>query len=322
MKAVYKAKVFGDVDFQPVKQAGEIAGTLGECRKIEALVVSVDWEGPVSANLGVSYKGMFEEVGWTASVANGECLDSQGRQLECVSISLFGDDADKYDIVYRSHSEDFGWLNWTKNGGASGVEGKRLEAIQIYIGPRDSLFFEVGNLSPFLPQDEPVTAMPIEEGEGEDSMRRRICDIAYSYVGYEAGSGNYSIFGERFGDPYGEWCAYFVRSVFEDAGLGDLVPETGYCPYVKDWFLSHETACFYSNVSGYVPKPGDIVLFDYNENGTPDHVGIVDGSDGVVITTIEGNTGDPRAVRLKNSYYYVDQSDVHGYCVPDYQGRQ
>lgn len=317
MKSVYKAKVYGDVDFQPAKYGGEIAGTLGECRKIEALIVSIDWEGEMTANLGVKYRGKFEEVGWTVDVSNGQCLDSQGRKLECVAIDLFGDDADKYDVVYRSHVEDYGWLNWTRNGGVSGADGHRLEAIQIIIAPKNSVYFEVSTVNSYIEQTEPVTAYPIVQGETVDERRRRICDIAYSYVGYVAGGGNYSIFGDRFGDPYGDWCAYFVRSVFEDAGLGHLVPETGYCPTIKDWFLNHEEATFYYG-STYVPEPGDIVLFDYNGNGVPDHVGIVDGSDGFVVSTIEGNTSEPPQVKFKEAYYYWGGADILGYCVPDW----
>lgn len=315
MKSVYKTKVYGDYDFQPAKYSGEIAGTLGECRKIEAVIISIDWEGAPEENLGIMYRGKFEEVGWTVDVANGACLDSEGRQLECIAISLFGEAADNYDVVYRSHVEDYGWLNWTRNGNISGADGHRLEALQIFVAPKGSVFFDVNSLDSHIEQTEPVTAYPIIEGESVDEQRRRVVDIAYSYVGYESGSGNYSVFGDRFGDPYGDWCAYFVRSVFEDAGLGDLVPETGYCPTIKDWFLNHDTATYYTG-SAYVPEPGDIVLFDYNGNGVPDHVGIVDGSDGYVVSTIEGNTGEPPRVRFKEAYYDWGGADILGYCVP------
>ena len=35
--------------------------------------------------------------------------------------------------------------------------------------------------------------------------------------------------------------------------------------------------------SGYLPHPGEIIFFDWNEDGIPDHVGIVEKVDGGVI---------------------------------------
>ena len=67
-----------------------------------------------------------------------------------------------------------------------------------------------------------------------------------------------------------------------------IIPgKTDYCPTMGDLAIKKKM-----NVSWGKQKPGDIVLFDFNRNGTSDHIGIVvsvnkDGS----ITTIEGNTG-------------------------------
>lgn len=67
-------------------------------------------------------------------------------------------------------------------------------------------------------------------------------------------------------------------------------------------------------------KKGDIALFDFNRNKTPDHIGIViainsDGS----ITTIEGNTGSGNntnggQVQIRKRYKY----DVLGFARPKY----
>ncbi len=46
--------------------------------------------------------------------------------------------------------------------------------------------------------------------------------------------------------------------------------------------------------SGYLPQPGEIIFFDWNEDGIPDHVGIVEKVDGGVIYTIEGNSAGDR----------------------------
>lgn len=327
MKALYRVFVRGDGDWQPVKSDGQIAGTLGESRPVLGVVLSV--EG-APEGLGISYSGHFADIGWSPTLCNGQSLDALAgdKQMEAIKIGLFGSEAENYDIVYRTHVQDFGWLNWARNGEVSGTEsmGKRLEALQVYVAPKGQLFFDVNQLVKSLKQEpQPVTQEPQRSAESVDSMRRRVCDIALSYVGYTAGANNYSVFGDRFGSPNGEWCAFFVMSVFEDAGLKNLVPgygtceNPGYCPDAVNWFLKHPTAYFYRR-GQYTPKPGDVIYFDYNKNGTPDHTGIVIGCDGSHITTVEGNTGSPRAVRHKVAYYSVGEATVYGYGVPDYGG--
>ena len=67
-----------------------------------------------------------------------------------------------------------------------------------------------------------------------------------------------------------------------------IIPgKTDYCPTMGDLAIKKKM-----NVSWGKQKPGDIVLFDFNRNGTSDHIGIVEkvNSNGT-ITTIEGNTG-------------------------------
>lgn len=67
-----------------------------------------------------------------------------------------------------------------------------------------------------------------------------------------------------------------------------IIPcKTDYCPTMGDYAIKKKM-----NVSWGGRKRGDIALFDFNNNGTSDHIGIVvsvnsDGS----ITTVEGNTG-------------------------------
>ena len=70
----------------------------------------------------------------------------------------------------------------------------------------------------------------------------------------------------------------------------------------------------------YVPKPGDIIFYDWDDSGhgdctgVPDHVGIVETCNGYNITVIEGNKGD--AVGRRN--LIVNSRYVRGYGVPNY----
>lgn len=59
----------------------------------------------------------------------------------------------------------------------------------------------------------------------------------------------------------------------------------------------------------YIPKQGDLIFFDWNNNGYADHVGFVIGADNNSVTTLEGNSGNKVA---KNSYSIKDQR-IMGY---------
>lgn len=292
---------------------GQVAGTIGESKAIEAIQIELD----DYTDIGVTYQVHVSDKGWMDPVINGQTAGTTGesKQIEAIIIDLFGPNKEKYDIIYRCHVQDVGWMNWTKNGQISGTVGgnKRLEAIQIYFVPKGSVFFDVNtadtsrDLTP-----APVVPAPAPK-ESEDAMRARIVAIAQSYIGYVGN--DYSIFGDRHGDPYGAWCAYFDWSVYEDAGLADLIPHTGYCPYAVDWFLNHKTASFYSR-GRYTPKPGDLIYFDWDYNGSPNHTGLVEGCDGSTVCSIEGNTGSPAQVKRK--YWSVGSSQILGYGVPDF----
>src|SRR6185312_11409148 len=64
--------------------------------------------------------------------------------------------------------------------------------------------------------------------------------------------------------------------------------------------------------SGYTPQPGDAVVFDWEQNGDIDHVGIVKSVDGSTIYTIEGNSGD----RTEANSHSRSSSDIVGYSAP------
>ena len=65
-----------------------------------------------------------------------------------------------------------------------------------------------------------------------------------------------------------------------------IIPcKTASCSVMGDYAIKKKM-----NVKWGKHKVGDIVLFDFNHNGTSDHTGIVIGINGNKITTIEGNT--------------------------------
>ena len=55
--------------------------------------------------------------------------------------------------------------------------------------------------------------------------------------------------------------------------------------------------------------PGDAIFFDWDLDGTADHVGIVIGTDGSRVYTVEGNSGD--ACKIKS--YDLNYQSIKGY---------
>ena len=66
--------------------------------------------------------------------------------------------------------------------------------------------------------------------------------------------------------------------------------------------------------ASYVPAAGDIIFFDWGNDGTIDHVGIVESVTNGVVNTIEGNSGDVCA----RQSYSMGSDSIYGYGVPAY----
>ena len=83
------------------------------------------------------------------------------------------------------------------------------------------------------------------------------------------------------------WCAVFIWWLFRQAGAPELYfggKKTAYVPALLTW-ASRE------GLVVNTPRPGDLICFDFNGNGTADHIGLCESWDGNYVTTIDGNTG-------------------------------
>ena len=68
----------------------------------------------------------------------------------------------------------------------------------------------------------------------------------------------------------------------------------------------------------YIPKVGDIIFYDWDNNSTPDHVGLVEKCEGHIIVVIEGN----RSKRVDKRTLEVGSSCIYGYAIPKYDKPQ
>jgi peptidoglycan hydrolase-like protein with peptidoglycan-binding domain len=102
-------------------------------------------------------------------------------------------------------------------------------------------------------------------------------------------SSNKTKYGEWYGLNGAPWCAIFVSWVFDQAGhpLGHIDTSRGfqYCPSAFNYWKSN-------NCLTESPQPADIVIFDWNGDGTCDHTGIFIKwiEQGKTFQTWEGNT--------------------------------
>ncbi|MBR6014181.1 MAG: Ig domain-containing protein [Selenomonadaceae bacterium] len=126
--------------WRPNVQGGEVAGSVGEGLRMEALrIIMTD----NSRNM-IQYCAHVENYGWLDWQYSGGIAGTVGRglRMEAVRIRLEPYYAKYFDVYYRTHVENGGWLGWAKNGEPAGTAGAslRMEAVQISLVPRGSHF--------------------------------------------------------------------------------------------------------------------------------------------------------------------------------------
>lgn len=113
------------------------------------------------------------------------------------------------------------------------------------------------------------------------------------------------------------WCATFVSACAIKTGMTDIIPPECGCP---DMIRLFQKLGEWDENDARVPRPGDIIFYDWQDkgagdnHGTPDHVGIVEKVSGNTITVIEGNYKD--SVRRRT--LHVNGRYIRGYGVPKY----
>ena len=160
------------------------------------------------------------------------------------------------------------------------------------------------------------------------TTREKVVATAKSYVGCKESDGSF----KKIIDLYNshkplargykvkytdQWCATFVSAVSIACGLTDIMPTECSCSKMIE--LYKKLGCWKESDS-YVPSPGDLIMYDWEDSGSgdntgqPNHVGIVASVDGTSIIVIEGNKSEAVAYRAMT----VNGKYIRGYCVPNY----
>lgn len=101
----------------------------------------------------------------------------------------------------------------------------------------------------------------------------------------------------KYTDP---WCATFISFLAKKCKALDIIPAE--CSCGKMLLKAHEMGILQER-DDYTPLLGDIILYDWNDNGKgdctgyPDHVGIVSQLSKISFTVIEGNKNDAVSTR-------------------------
>ncbi|MDR0490370.1 MAG: CHAP domain-containing protein [Oscillospiraceae bacterium] len=123
--------------------------------------------------------------------------------------------------------------------------------------------------------------------------------------------------------PSDAWCAATVSLPAIVLGWADIAPPECSCSRMIALYQKHAGSRWEED-DAYVPRPGDLIFYDWSDvasgfegndcRGAPDHVGMVEMVEGMVITVIEGNYSKSvkrRSVRVNGRY-------IRGFALPAY----
>lgn len=165
----------------------------------------------------------------------------------------------------------------------------------------------------------------------EQELRQQVVGIATSWLGIKGGSPEHHAIVDIYNShkplargyalKYTDaWCSGFASAVAIVAGLTDIIPTEVGC---EEQIKLFQAMGRWAEDDAYVPLPGDLIFYDWEDKGQvdnrgyADHVGIVEKVEGNTITVIEGNKGNAVARRsLKVNGRYI-----RGYGVPDYASK-
>lgn len=157
---------------------------------------------------------------------------------------------------------------------------------------------------------------PAEEEQfyGTGIVEVALAEEGYHETGGTNGDGNITKYGAWIGMNGQPWCHSFVSWCANECGLIEkgIIPKTASCVMGRSWFI--QKGQYRNASSGYVPKAGDFIYFDYDRKGITGHVGIVEFTENGVVHTIEGNKSN----MVKKALYKLDSGAIMGYGTPEY----
>lgn len=165
----------------------------------------------------------------------------------------------------------------------------------------------------------------------ENQLRSHVVSIMKNWLGWSESNGKH----KKIIDIYNShkpiargykvsytdsWCATTVSAAFITAGLTDIGFTECSCSKMIELYKAKRR---WVERDSYVPKIGDLIMYDWDDRGIgdttgdPEHVGMVAAINGTDLTIIEGNLTNAVAYRAMS----VNGQYIRGYCVPDYKSK-
>ena len=153
-----------------------------------------------------------------------------------------------------------------------------------------------------------------------------VISIAESQIGYAESQKNYvtdedgscekgyTRYGEWYGEKYADWSGMFVAFCLNYAGVS--MDEMGVNQDCNIWAQNLKSSGKYGQASEYMPKSGDIIFFDKDEDGIIESAGIVTEivtkeDQTQEVKTVEGDLND----KVEAAMYESDDGRICGYGI-------
>ena len=165
----------------------------------------------------------------------------------------------------------------------------------------------------------------------ETQLRNKAVSILQGWIGRKESNGTHKMIIDTYNNhlplargykvKYTDaWCATTITAVAIVAGLTDIIPKECSCNKMIELFKNLGR---WMEADSYVPYPGDIIFYDWDDKGSGDctgsseHVGMVEVVSKSSITVIEGNKNDEvgrRTIQINGKF-------IRGYGIPDYASK-
>ena len=190
---------------------------------------------------------------------------------------------------------------WTETVLTITIKARTLDDMRVFYQLSDQ---QNGFLDDLLAEENSSLWDDLHTGSSEE-----IVSVALSQVGNIGGQPYWSWYGF---DSHVNWCACFVSWCANECGYIDagIIPKFASCTVGSNWFKARDLW----KSRGATPNVGDLVFFDWDTDGLPDHVGIVEYVKDEKVYTVEGNSSD----RCRQRSYSISYSGIFGYGTPDY----
>lgn len=156
----------------------------------------------------------------------------------------------------------------------------------------------------------------------------KVVEQAKAWLGLKESDGSYKVILDTYNSqavlPRGHkmntsdpWCAATVSAISVKLGYTDIIPTECSCSKMIEKL---KTIGAWVESDSYIPKPGDLVFYNWEASATgedlggPDHVGVVEKVENGIITVIEGNFSNS----VKRRQIPVNYRYIRGFGVPKY----